>query len=273
MGFTKLDSGIVLSSVWSESLATRVVWITLLAMKDFEGKVLCSRQGLMRSANVPKEEFDEAIRTLESPDEDSRSVEYEGRRIEKIDGGWIVLNHFKYRAFSYSNSKDAIKKRLQRDKKGTQGDMSPKPGDISVSEICNLESVSVLSSPKKEKQRTITVDPDDERLTNLLIELILSNNLKSHVVKAMTDERKSDWINHCRLLRESDGHSHDEIELIIKYCQKDSFWRTNILSMHKLREKWDQLWLRARRVSGAEKYDGLKQWLEQEEKKDADQQI
>jgi len=133
MGFTKLDEGIVLSSIWSESLATRVVWVTMLAMSDSNGLVSCSRSGLLRSTNVSKEEFDEAMAILESPDEESRSREYDGRRIKKCDGGWIVLNYRKYRQFTYSGSKEAIKKRRQRDKGGQKGDMSQKGGDISAS--------------------------------------------------------------------------------------------------------------------------------------------
>ena len=144
LGFTKLDSGIVLSSVWNEPLATRVVWITMLGMANYEGKVLCSRSGLYRSANIPgddnNEAFNEAILCLESPDPDSRSGEHEGRRIEKIDGGWLVLNYKKYRQWSYSSSKEAIKKRKQRGRLGTPGDMSLNSGDISASVLNKILS-------------------------------------------------------------------------------------------------------------------------------------
>lgn len=139
MGFTKLDEGIVYSSIWSEALATRVLWVTMLAMADSNGFVSSSRSGLLRMANIPEADFDIAINILESPDKDSRSPEHEGRRILKCDGGWIVLNYKRYREFTYSGSKEAIKKRKQRDKGGQKGDMSPKGGDISA-------SASVISS-------------------------------------------------------------------------------------------------------------------------------
>ena len=35
---------------------------------------------------------------------------------------------------------------------------------------------------------------------------------------------------------------------IIVFAQSDSFWRSNILSGKKLREKYDQLYLRAREM-------------------------
>lgn len=133
MGFTKLDEGIVHSSIWSEALATRVLWVTMLAMADSKGFVSSSRSGLLRAANIPLEEFDSALGILEAPDPDSRSPEYDGRRVQKCDGGWTVLNYLRYREFTYSGSKEAIKKRRQRDKKGHKGDMSTKGGDISAS--------------------------------------------------------------------------------------------------------------------------------------------
>ncbi len=97
MGFTKLDQGIVNSSIWSEPLATRVLWITMLAMSDEAGFVSTSVPGLIRASNISKEDFESGIKTLESPDPYSRTQDNEGRRIEKIEGGWVILNYPKYR--------------------------------------------------------------------------------------------------------------------------------------------------------------------------------
>jgi hypothetical protein len=69
----------------------------MLAMADETGFVPCSLPGLMRSANIPQEAFIKALKTLESPDEFSRTNDYDGRRVEKIEGGWIILNYIKYR--------------------------------------------------------------------------------------------------------------------------------------------------------------------------------
>jgi len=38
-----------------------------------------------------------ALKKLSSPDPDSRTPEFEGRRIEAIEGGWRILNYEKYR--------------------------------------------------------------------------------------------------------------------------------------------------------------------------------
>lgn len=95
--FAKLDAGIIHSSIWSDPYPARILWITMLAMKDETGFVAVSRPGLIRAANITPEEFNTAIQTLESPDPDSRTDDYEGRRVARIEGGWVILNHEKYR--------------------------------------------------------------------------------------------------------------------------------------------------------------------------------
>ena len=96
-GFTKLFSEIITSSIWSEDDKTRIVWVTMLASCDAQGIVRASVSGLAHIARVNKESCLRALEVLSSPDSDSRSPEFEGRRITKVDGGWIILNHTKYR--------------------------------------------------------------------------------------------------------------------------------------------------------------------------------
>ena len=79
-------------------METRIVWITLLAMADKDGIAEASVPGLADFARIPVEATRDALARLSSPDVDSRSQEYEGRRIEAVDGGWRLLNHAKYRA-------------------------------------------------------------------------------------------------------------------------------------------------------------------------------
>ena len=52
MTYTKLFTSILDSTVWQEGLETKVVWITLLAMADREGKVDGSVPGLAKRAGV-----------------------------------------------------------------------------------------------------------------------------------------------------------------------------------------------------------------------------
>lgn len=95
--FVKLYGSILTSSIWEEDPSTRLVWITLLAMADKEGHVQSSIPGLARMANVSREDCDRAIDVLATPDTNSGSTDYEGRRIKVLDGGFHLLNYAKYR--------------------------------------------------------------------------------------------------------------------------------------------------------------------------------
>jgi hypothetical protein len=95
--FTKLFSTITESTVWSESNATRIVWITMLASADSMGRVLAAVPGLAHKARVSIEECEAALTRFRAPDPYSRTRDFDGRRIEDIDGGWRLLNYAKYR--------------------------------------------------------------------------------------------------------------------------------------------------------------------------------
>jgi hypothetical protein len=97
MGYTKLFSSIIASTIWRTGDKTRLVWITMLAMADQFGVVEASVPGLSDMARVTVAECREALDELQQPDPDSRSSEQEGRRIEKVEGGWRLINHGKYR--------------------------------------------------------------------------------------------------------------------------------------------------------------------------------
>lgn len=70
----------------------------MLAMADRRGRVWASIPGLANRARVTLEEVEAALQKLLSKDKYSRTSEFEGRRIEPIDGGWRLLNHEKYRS-------------------------------------------------------------------------------------------------------------------------------------------------------------------------------
>jgi hypothetical protein len=44
-----------------------------------------------------------------------------------------------------------------------------------------------------------------------------------------------------------DERTEDDVHGAIDWCQNDEFWRGNVLSVPKLREKYDQLRLQAQR--------------------------
>ena len=80
-----------------ESKETRLVWITMLAMKDSEGRVIAAPKALAWRARVNDAECSAALEVFKSPDPESTSKIEEGRRIREIPGGWQIINHELYR--------------------------------------------------------------------------------------------------------------------------------------------------------------------------------
>jgi hypothetical protein len=70
----------------------------MLAMADHKGRVWGSIPGLANRARVSLQQCENALFTFKSPDKYSRTTDNEGRRIEDIDGGWLLLNYEKHRA-------------------------------------------------------------------------------------------------------------------------------------------------------------------------------
>jgi hypothetical protein len=96
MAFVKLHGSILDSSIWSQTDTTRIVWITMLAMANEHGVVEASVDGLARRAVVDMVACEAALAALLGPDSLSRDGTT-GERIEKVAGGWLVLNHANYR--------------------------------------------------------------------------------------------------------------------------------------------------------------------------------
>lgn len=106
--YNKLFSKILDSSIWLEPDPTRLVWITLLAAMDQDGYAHFSAvQNLADRAKVSLEKTQSAIEKLTAPDPESGLQSHEGRRIERVPGGFVILNAGHYR--------DIITREIQRD--------------------------------------------------------------------------------------------------------------------------------------------------------------
>jgi len=92
MAYTKLFSEIVASSVWDEDDKTRLVWITMLALKNRDHFVRGTERFICLAARVSPEDCRHALDKLEGPDPQSRTPANEGRRVAAVPGGWQILN-------------------------------------------------------------------------------------------------------------------------------------------------------------------------------------
>lgn len=139
MAFVKLDCGILNSTLWVDRTAREMFITALLLAEPFEarepvkqvsvneltftgyevppgwyGFVPAAGPGIARVAGIDWETAKVALQNLGSPDEESRSQDFEGRRMIRIDGGYLILNYDKYRQKDYTS---AERSRRYREKK------------------------------------------------------------------------------------------------------------------------------------------------------------
>ena len=114
--YNKLFTSILDSSIWLEPIHVRIVWITLLAAMDKTGFArFGALQNLADRARVPLKRAEEAVEVLTSPDQRNPGQEHEGRRIERVDGGYLVLNSAKFRDIHDAEmEREANARRVQR---------------------------------------------------------------------------------------------------------------------------------------------------------------
>jgi hypothetical protein len=105
MTFHKLSSKLTMSSLWTKPNATRILFITMLSLKDDNGFVEGCDDTLMHTAYLTKDEYDAAMSDLMSPDPQSKCRDFEGRRVGVCEGGWVILSAGRY------TSKEAEKKK------------------------------------------------------------------------------------------------------------------------------------------------------------------
>jgi hypothetical protein len=143
MSFVKLDCGILDSTLWIDREA-RELFITALLMavpvefKDvrrqlevrtleetgFEvppgeyGFVAAAGQGIVRRAGMDLEIGLSALERLGAPEPDSRTPDFEGRRLVRVAGGYVVLN---FRLYRDKDHTAAERMRRYREKRSGNG--------------------------------------------------------------------------------------------------------------------------------------------------------
>lgn len=81
---------------------------------------------------------------------------------------------------------------------------------------------------------------DVDRICQHLVDRIVGHGSKQPNI---TDA----WRREARLLLDADKRTEDQVHVAIDWCQDNAFWRSKVMSMPKLREKYDQLRLEAKR--------------------------
>ena len=160
--YTKLFNSIVTSTIWTEDDKTRIVWITMLALADQNGEVHASIPGLARLSAVTLEDAESSIGKLLSPDKYSRTPDHEGRRIVKIDGGWELLNHAKYRLMA--SKEDAKVTNAARQKRHRERNATVTPRNASVTQARDIAEAEADTKVKAEAKAEKKPNPNNKRM-------------------------------------------------------------------------------------------------------------
>jgi hypothetical protein len=123
-------------------------------------------------------------------------------------------------------------------KSSTPQDVRRDDADLAPGTV--LEPSRKISSSKRS---TSEVERGDvEQICRHLADRIEANGSKRPTVTAK-------WREAARLLLDRDGRTVEQVTRAIDWCQDDDFWRSNVLSMSKLRDQYDRLRLAAQRAS------------------------
>jgi DNA-binding transcriptional ArsR family regulator len=106
-------------------------------------------------------------------------------------------------------------------------------------------ATAVAAEPSVEPsvEPSLSLRPEIESLCLLLTNLIEENGSKRPTITKQ-------WRTEARRLVEVDHRDPAEAEELLRWCQADPFWRSNIMSMPKFRAKYDQLRLKAQGNGG-----------------------
>lgn len=146
-----------------------------------------------------------------------------------------IINRRMYRDY-LEGERNKKKQQNYRDRHKPQQDSTQNNHIVTKQRNHNVTAYSSSSSSSSVAKdiNTFTSDSPEYRLSELLLNLI-----KERDPKAKADLQK--WAIHIDLLIRKDDRSPEDIENVIRWCQDDDFWRSNILSTKKLREKFTAL--------------------------------
>ena len=92
---------------------------------------------------------------------------------------------------------------------------------------------------KKIKNKRLFVEDSIEfQLSKKLLDYILRNHPNYKMPNLQN------WAKHIDYMIRLDKRTPEQINDIIVFSQEDSFWKSNVLSTEKLRERFDQLWIK-----------------------------
>jgi general stress protein YciG len=165
------------------------------------------------------------------------------------DGQSVSFHDYLDHQRSRAQVEDLRKKRAEAGRKGgkagskVEASASPSDPDVAKQNESIVRDIDIDIEEKLSSEADAT-DPephreDVEKLCHHLRDRIVGNGSKEPAIGKK-------WLDAARLMLDRDGRTFDQIMTAIDWCQDDEFWRSNILSMPTVREKYETLRLQAK---------------------------
>ena len=133
----------------------------------------------------------------------------------------------------------AIRKNRQEPKPSSSELSSDSGLSGSTIELKADTSPALLSPPSKAR-------PQPSSAAVGLAELLRREILGNKPDYRITERQMENWARTADLMLRRDGRTEQQISDLIRWVQHDDFWKTNVLSVDKLRQKFDQLEMKSR---------------------------
>lgn len=222
MSFVKLDCGILNSTLWVEK-DIRDIFITALLMavphetkepcKQLEirtlnhtgfevppgwyGLIESASVGIIRQAMMDTEAGLTALETLGRPEPESRTPDFEGRRLIRVDGGFLILNYQKYRDKDHGAA-ERMRRYRARKTETKRTDEShdtsvTRNGDVATSTVTQAEAEAEADSSITLVKRAHQL-PTDFVVDGEMLNWAINLGLPDIVIQAETEQFRD---HHC----------------------------------------------------------------------------
>lgn len=144
-----------------------LVFTNLIAHADATGAVDKHFRAIADETGLTVDEVKAALANLESPDPESRSPEYEGRRLIPLDDhrawGWQIVNHGKYRGMRSEEDRREANRIAQQRYRERQKEMSSDDSNAYSNQSKPRVSTGHQSKPKQKHKQEADTEEERER--------------------------------------------------------------------------------------------------------------
>jgi hypothetical protein len=119
---------------------------------------------------------------------------------------------------------------------------------------CDSDEIALAREKERKREREEALAsssepsrPDVEQVISSFSALLEANDVKHKPGQS--------WQTAARLLIDKDGYTPEQIMFVAQFATQDPFWRGNILSLPKLRDKFEQLKIKAQAIAAPQRMD------------------